>query len=141
MAFPTDLEIARAARLKPLGEIAANGAARPLPRAVRARRHEDRTWAIAELADAPRAKYVVSARSPQPRWEKENHHDVGIGQGFKHIGSGPRGHPATAMGPTFSDQGRRGGGGYSQVVPMEALNLHSPATCTRSPPRTTCSPR
>jgi formate--tetrahydrofolate ligase len=50
---------------------------------------------------------------------------VGLGQAFQHIGK-----TATiairqpSMGPTFGIKGGAAGGGYSQVVPMELLNLH-----------------
>jgi formate--tetrahydrofolate ligase len=50
---------------------------------------------------------------------------VGLGQAFSHIGK--RATVAVrqpAMGPTFGIKGGAAGGGYSQVVPMEMLNLH-----------------
>jgi formate--tetrahydrofolate ligase len=50
---------------------------------------------------------------------------VGLGQGFAHIGK--RATVAIrqpSMGPTFGIKGGAAGGGYSQVVPMEVLNLH-----------------
>jgi len=82
--------------------------------------------AIEELADAPRAKYVVvSAITPTPLGEGKTTTTVGIGQGFKHIGK--RATVAIrqpSMGPTFGIKGGAAGGGYSQVVPMERLNLH-----------------
>jgi len=82
--------------------------------------------AIEELADRPAAKYVVvSAITPTPLGEGKTTTTVGLGQGFKHIGR-----QATvairqpSMGPTFGIKGGAAGGGYSQVVPMEVLNLH-----------------
>ena len=82
--------------------------------------------AIEELADRPTAKYVVvSAITPTPLGEGKTTTTVGLGQGFKHIGR-----QATvairqpSMGPTFGIKGGAAGGGYSQVVPMEVLNLH-----------------
>jgi formate--tetrahydrofolate ligase len=82
--------------------------------------------AIEELADRPTAKYVVvSAITPTPLGEGKTTTTVGLGQGFKHIGK-----QATvairqpSMGPTFGIKGGAAGGGYSQVVPMEVLNLH-----------------
>ncbi len=82
--------------------------------------------AIEELADRPTAKYVVvSAITPTPLGEGKTTTTVGLGQGFRHIGK-----RATisirqpSMGPTFGIKGGAAGGGYSQVVPMEVLNLH-----------------
>ena len=82
--------------------------------------------AIEELADAPKAKYVVvTAVTPTPLGEGKTTTTVGLGQAFKHIGK-----RATiairqpSMGPTFGIKGGAAGGGYSQVVPMEILNLH-----------------
>jgi formate--tetrahydrofolate ligase len=82
--------------------------------------------AIEELSGAPRAKYVlVSAITPTPLGEGKTTTTVGLGQGFKHLGK-----QATvairqpSMGPTLGIKGGAAGGGYSQVVPMELLNLH-----------------
>jgi formate--tetrahydrofolate ligase len=82
--------------------------------------------AIDELADRPRAKYVVvSAVTPTPLGEGKTTTTVGLGQAFSHIGK--RATVAIrqpSMGPTFGIKGGAAGGGYSQVVPMEILNLH-----------------
>jgi formate--tetrahydrofolate ligase len=82
--------------------------------------------AIEDLADRPLAKYVVvSAITPTPLGEGKTTTTVGLGQGLHHIGR-----QATiairqpSMGPTFGIKGGAAGGGYSQVVPMEVLNLH-----------------
>jgi formate--tetrahydrofolate ligase len=82
--------------------------------------------AIDELEDRPRAKYVVvSAITPTLLGEGKTTTTVGLGQAFKHLGK-----TATvavrqpSMGPTFGIKGGAAGGGYSQVVPMEMLNLH-----------------
>ncbi len=127
MAFPTDLEIARQAKLKPLTEIAASmgiGAHLLEP-------HGDslakiRMEAIEELSDRPDANYVVvTAITPTPLGEGKTTTTVGLGQAMALIGR-----QATislrqpSMGPTFGIKGGAAGGGYSQVVPMELLNLH-----------------
>ncbi|MGH3425721.1 MAG: formate--tetrahydrofolate ligase, partial [Nocardioidaceae bacterium] len=50
---------------------------------------------------------------------------VGLGQGFRHIGRlGVVAIRQPSMGPTFGIKGGAAGGGYAQVIPMEALNLH-----------------
>jgi formate--tetrahydrofolate ligase len=125
--FPSDLDIARQARLRPLTEIAA-GAGIPLellePYGTGAAKID--LAAIDAMADRPRAKYVVvSAITPTPLGEGKTTVAVGLSQGFAHIDK-----QATlavrqpSMGPTFGIKGGAAGGGYSQVVPMELLNLH-----------------
>jgi formate--tetrahydrofolate ligase len=82
--------------------------------------------AIDELADRPKAKYVVvSAITPTPLGEGKTTTTVGLGQALSYIGK--RATVAIrqpSMGPTFGIKGGAAGGGYSQVVPMERLNLH-----------------
>ena len=129
MPFPTDLEIASQAELKPLAEIAADAG---IPAemlepygAGSAKVSLDAAEAMA-AAGRPRARYVVvSAITPTPLGEGKTTTTVGLGQGFQHIGR-----TATiairqpSMGPTFGIKGGAAGGGYSQVVPMELFNLH-----------------
>ncbi len=127
MPFPSDLEIARKAMLKPLDDVASEIGIRshllePYGESVM----KIKLAAIEELADAPRAKYVVvTAVTPTPLGEGKTTTTVGLGQGFKHIGKRAM---VTirqpSMGPTFGIKGGAAGGGYSQVVPMEVLNLH-----------------
>ena len=127
MAFPSDLEIARGAALKPLEDIADEmGIPAHLLEPYGEEVMKIKLDAIAELADRPAAKYVVvSAITPTPLGEGKTTTTVGLGQGFRHIGK--RATVAIrqpSMGPTFGIKGGAAGGGYSQVVPMEVLNLH-----------------
>ena len=127
MDFPSDLEIARGAALKPLEDIAAGmGISAHLLEPHGEEVMKIKLEAIAELADRPAARYVVvSAITPTPLGEGKTTTTVGLGQGFRHIGK--RATVAIrqpSMGPTFGIKGGAAGGGYSQVVPMEALNLH-----------------
>jgi formate--tetrahydrofolate ligase len=127
MSFPSDLEIARGAQLEPLGDIAKEmglreGLLEPYGENVA----KIKLDAIDELADRPRARYVVvTAITPTPLGEGKTTTTVGLGQAFRHIGK-----TATiairqpSMGPTFGIKGGAAGGGYSQVVPMETFNLH-----------------
>ena len=127
MAFPSDLEIARGAKLRPIADVAADMGLpphllEPYGRDVM----KVGLGAIEALKDAPKAKYVlVSAITPTPLGEGKTTTTVGLGQGFKHLGK-----QATvavrqpSMGPTLGIKGGAAGGGYSQVVPMELLNLH-----------------
>jgi formate--tetrahydrofolate ligase len=127
MPFPSDLEIARHAQLKPVDDIASEiGLGMHLLEPYGEQVVKIKLSAIEELADAPRAKYVVvTAVTPTPLGEGKTTTTVGLGQAFKHIGK-----RATiairqpSMGPTFGIKGGAAGGGYSQVVPMEVLNLH-----------------
>ncbi|GAA1330891.1 formate--tetrahydrofolate ligase [Pseudonocardia xinjiangensis] len=127
MSFSPNLRIAQSASLKPLGDIADGMGIGPhLLEAYGENVAKIKLKAIAELADRPRAKYVVvSAVTPTPLGEGKTTTTVGLGQAMAHIGR--RATVAIrqpSMGPTFGIKGGAAGGGYSQVVPMEILNLH-----------------
>jgi formate--tetrahydrofolate ligase len=127
VTFPPDLEIARRARLLPMPEIAAlMGIGPHLLEPYGYDVAKIRLEAIEELADRPKAKYVVvSAITPTPLGEGKTTTTVGLGQALSLIGK--RATVAIrqpSMGPTFGIKGGAAGGGYSQVVPMERLNLH-----------------
>src|ERR687897_842443 len=127
MTLPKNLEVARQAKLRPLNEIAAEiGIGEHLLEPYGENVAKIKLQAIEELADRPKAKYVVvTAITPTPLGEGKTTTTVGLGQAFKHIGK-----RATiairqpSMGPTFGIKGGAAGGGYSQVIPMELLNLH-----------------
>ena len=129
MGIPTDIEIASAASLRPPVEIA--GRLGIPPQFVEP---YGRSVAKIDLAclTAPgqptqqRAKYVViSAVTPTPLGEGKTTTAVGLADGLARIG---RNVAVTlrqpSMGPTFGIKGGAAGGGYSQVVPMDKLNLH-----------------
>ncbi|MGA1050725.1 MAG: formate--tetrahydrofolate ligase [Ilumatobacteraceae bacterium] len=127
MSFPTDLEIARAARPAPLPEVAASmGIAPHLLMPYGDELAKIRLDAIDELSDRPRGKYVVvTAITPTPLGEGKTTTTVGLGQAMKHIGKrAVLSLRQPSMGPTFGIKGGAAGGGYSQVIPMELLNLH-----------------
>jgi formate--tetrahydrofolate ligase len=127
MAFPSDLAIAQGASLKPLTEIAAQMGIGPhLLEPYGDSLAKIKLDAVDELADRPKAKYVVvSAITPTPLGEGKTTTTVGLGQAFKHLGkSATIAVRQPSMGPTFGIKGGAAGGGYSQVVPMELLNLH-----------------
>ena len=114
VSFPSDLEIANGASLKPLGDIAATAGIPEdclEPYGVGAAKIS--LDAIPRMQDRPRAKYVVvSAITPTPLGEGKTTTTVGLGQAFQHIGS-----TATiairqpSMGPTFGIKGGAAGGG------------------------------
>ena len=127
MPLPPAIEIARQATLLPMSDIAAQmgigpGLLEPYGTNV-AKVSLD---AVEALADRPRARYVVvTAVTPTPLGEGKTTTTVGLGQALACIGR-----QATiairqpSMGPTFGIKGGAAGGGYSQVVPFENLNLH-----------------
>ena len=127
MAFPSDLEIASQARLRPLEDIAAgSGIPQECLEFYGKGAAKVDLAAVEAMADRPRARYVVvSAITPTPLGEGKTTTTVGLGQAFQHIGR-----TATiairqpSMGPTFGIKGGAAGGGYSQCVPMELFNLH-----------------
>ncbi len=127
MSFPSDLEIARGANLRPLTQIAEEaGIPTEMLEPYGAGAAKISLDAIEALADRPRARYVVvTAITPTPLGEGKTTTTVGLGQGFGHINK-----RATiairqpSLGPTFGIKGGAAGGGYSQVVPMELFNLH-----------------
>lgn len=127
MSFPTDLQIAQSATLAPLTEIAESIGL--LPEHLEPYGRDVAKIDIDALGDVsarPRGKYVVvTAITPTPLGEGKTTTSVGLAQAMKHVGK--RGLLALrqpSMGPTFGIKGGAAGGGYSQVVPMEKLNLH-----------------
>ncbi len=125
--LPADLEIARSVRPRPVEQVAAGmGLApewlEPYGRDVA----KVRLQAIEALADRPRARYVVvTAITPTPLGEGKTTTAIGLAQGFHHIGrSATVALRQPSMGPTFGIKGGAAGGGYSQVIPMERINLH-----------------
>src|SRR5689334_3499835 len=125
--FPTDLEIARRAELRPIEEVAASAGIgaehlEPYGRYVT----KVAATALATLADRPPAKYVViTAVTPTPLGEGKTTTSIGLAQGLAALGH--RSMLALrqpSLGPTFGIKGGAAGAGWSQVVPMEAVNLH-----------------
>ncbi len=127
MPFPSDLEIARAGKPLPLPDIAAQmGIGEHLLEPYGRELAKISLEAIDELKDRPKAKYVVvTAITPTPLGEGKTTTTVGLGQAMKHIGKNAViSLRQPSMGPTFGIKGGAAGGGYSQVIPMELLNLH-----------------
>jgi formate--tetrahydrofolate ligase len=123
----TDLEIGHAATLHPIEEVAAAAgiAAEHLETYGRYIAKVAPTAQVA-LSDQPRAKYIViTAVTPTPLGEGKTTTSIGLAQGL-----GLLGHRSMlslrqpSLGPTFGIKGGAAGAGYSQVVPMEAVNLH-----------------
>ena len=127
MALPPAIEIARQAKLRPIDEIAGQMGIPPgLLEHYGANVAKINLDVVEALADRPRARYVVvTAITPTPLGEGKTTTTVGLGQALACLGK-----QATiairqaSMGPTFGIKGGAAGGGYSQVVPFENLNLH-----------------
>lgn len=125
--LPSDIEIAQAAQLAPIPEVAATVGIDekylvPYGRHV-AKVELD---AIEAMSDRPDAKYVVvTAITPTPLGEGKTTTAVGLSQGLAKIGKKPvLALRQPSLGPVFGIKGGAAGGGYSQIVPMESLNLH-----------------
>ncbi|NBT37167.1 MAG: formate--tetrahydrofolate ligase [Actinobacteria bacterium] len=131
MSFPSDLEIARAGKPKPLKEplkeiAAMMGIGEQFLEPYGTQLAKISLDAIDSLQGRPKAKYVVvTAITPTPLGEGKTTTTVGLGQAMKHIGKNAViSLRQPSMGPTFGIKGGAAGGGYSQVIPMELLNLH-----------------
>ena len=112
MAMPSDLEIARQAHLRPIAEIAKDMGIEPsLLEHYGENVAKIKLDAIAELADRPKAKYVVvSAITPTPLGEGKTTTVVGLGQAMKHIGKRATiSNPPALDGPHLRHQGWSGG--------------------------------
>ncbi|MBW3163967.1 formate--tetrahydrofolate ligase [Ferrimonas balearica] len=81
---------------------------------------------LQRLDNAPRGKLVVvTAITPTPLGEGKTVTTIGLSQGLKAIGQQVMACiRQPSMGPVFGVKGGAAGGGYSQVAPMEELNLH-----------------
>lgn len=127
MALPPAIEIARHAKLRPIDEIAGQMGIPPgLLEHYGLNVAKMNLDAVESLAGRPKARYVVvTAITPTPLGEGKTTTTVGLGQALACLGK-----QATiairqaSMGPTFGIKGGAAGGGYSQVVPFENLNLH-----------------
>jgi formate--tetrahydrofolate ligase len=81
---------------------------------------------IDSLAERPKGKLIlVTAISPTPAGEGKTTTTVGLGDALNHIGKRAviclR---EPSLGPVFGMKGGAAGGGFSQVIPMEDINLH-----------------
>lgn len=126
-ALPTDLQIAQNAAMLPPEEIAAQlgiGSEYLSPYGRTVAKVDPAV--IDTMTDRAQGKYiVVTAITPTPLGEGKTTTAVGLAQGLKYIGkSNVLTLRQPSMGPTFGIKGGAAGAGYSQVLPMETLNLH-----------------
>ncbi len=123
----SDIEIARAARLKPISEIAAKigapeSALRPFGRFIAKLEYDF----LKSLSNRPEGKLIlVTAISPTPAGEGKTTTTIGLGDALNRIGRKTMiclREPS--LGPCFGVKGGATGGGHAQVVPMDEINLH-----------------
>ncbi|MEG2125057.1 MAG: formate--tetrahydrofolate ligase [Hydrogenoanaerobacterium sp.] len=123
----TDIEIAQSAKLLPIVNIAENIGlfSDELEQYGRykAKISEDVYTRLAKKDDGKLV--LVTAINPTPAGEGKTTMTVGLGQGMKKIGKNAIiALREPSLGPVFGIKGGAAGGGYSQVVPMEDINLH-----------------
>jgi len=126
-SVPSDIEISRSAKPKPITQVARDAGILPEELEpygdVKAKVKLD---ILDRLADASNGKYIdVTAITPTPLGEGKTTTAVGLTQALgvidKNVFLCIR---QPSMGPTFGIKGGAAGGGYSQVIPMEEFNLH-----------------
>jgi len=122
----TDLDIAKTIQLKPIHEIAAQLSI-PIEDLILYGKYKAKLplSLIDESKIAKSNLVLVSAISPTPAGEGKTTVSIGLSQGLNRIGKKTcvvlR---EPSLGPVFGIKGGATGGGYSQVLPMEDINLH-----------------
>lgn len=123
----SDIEIAQAAKLKPIQEIGASlGISAEHLEPYGHYKAKMSLKYLDALPEKPNSKLIlVTAISPTPAGEGKTTTTVGLGDALRHIGKNSliclR---EPSLGPVFGMKGGAAGGGYAQVVPMEDINLH-----------------
>ncbi|HEY5362880.1 MAG TPA: formate--tetrahydrofolate ligase [Aestuariivirga sp.] len=127
MTVKSDIEIARAAKMKPIMEI---GKALGIPAEDLVPYGHTKAKVtlkyIDSLAKKPNGKLIlVTAINPTPAGEGKTTTTVGLGDGLNKIGKKAIvALREPSLGPCFGMKGGAAGGGYAQIVPMEDINLH-----------------
>jgi formate--tetrahydrofolate ligase len=123
----SDIEIAQAATMKPIREIASSiGIDEKYLELYGNYKAKVQLEILDELKDKPKGKYIdVTAITPTPLGEGKTVTTIGLSQALNKIGK----KTITcirqpSLGPVFGIKGGAAGGGYSQVLPMEDFNLH-----------------
>jgi methylenetetrahydrofolate dehydrogenase (NADP+) / methenyltetrahydrofolate cyclohydrolase / formyltetrahydrofolate synthetase len=125
---PSDIEIAQAADIKKITEVAEEVGILPDElEPYGSYKAKVKLDVLKRLKDVPDGKYIdVTAITPTPLGEGKSTTMVGLSQALgAHLGK----RVFTCIrqpsqGPTFGIKGGAAGGGYSQVIPMEDFNLH-----------------
>jgi formate--tetrahydrofolate ligase len=122
---PTDIEIAQAAKLRPIQDVAAELGLGPediLPYG----HYKAKISAEVVARGRPRGRLVlVTGTNPTPAGEGKSTVTVGLADAFRRLGSkvvvAIR---EPSLGPVFGVKGGAAGGGYAQLAPMDEINLH-----------------
>lgn len=123
----TDIEIAAQAKMKRITDVVAAMGIRPEELEpyghYKAKLSDD---LLTRLQDRPDGKLVlVTAVNPTPAGEGKTTVSIGLGQAMCKLGKNAViALREPSLGPVFGIKGGAAGGGYSQVVPMEDINLH-----------------
>ncbi len=123
----TDIEIAQQAKMKKIGEIAANlGIEEDEVEQYGHYKAKLNQKLFDRLADKPDGKLIlVTAINPTPAGEGKTTTSVGLCEAMNKIGrKAILALREPSLGPVFGIKGGAAGGGYAQVVPMEDINLH-----------------
>ncbi len=126
-SVPPDLEIAQAAELIPIQEVAETiGITQDELELYGKYKAKIDISVLERLKDKPNGKYIdVTCITPTPLGEGKTVNTIGLAMGLNTIGrSAICCIRQPSLGPTFGIKGGAAGGGYSQVVPMEDFNLH-----------------
>ncbi len=127
MTFKSDIEIAQATELMHIGEIAEKTGIdmKYIEQYGNYKAKVDYSI-LSDMADKPNGKLVlVTAITPTPAGEGKTTTTVGVSDGLRRIGKKAIvALREPSLGPVFGIKGGAAGGGYSQVVPMEDINLH-----------------
>jgi len=127
--FPSDIEIAQSSELRPIGEIAQRAGfedadfecyGRHIAKITR-----EKCLALSSAKSGNGKLILVTAMSPTPAGEGKTTTAVGLADALSSIGEKAMlclREPS--LGPCFGMKGGAAGGGYSQVLPMEEINLH-----------------
>jgi len=121
---PSDIEIAQKARMRPIADVAAEIGLGLDDLDLYGKYKAKIPIEIAQRPIKGRL-VVVTAMNPTPAGEGKSTVTVGLTQALKRLG-----HNALmcmrepSLGPVFGVKGGAAGGGYSQVLPMEDINLH-----------------
>lgn len=122
--MPSDLEIAQAHKSQPIVDIA-KVAGIPEEAMIPYGRYIAKVDPMAIKSDKKSKLILVTAINPTPAGEGKTTVSVGLADGMTKIGKKAMlALREPSLGPVFGMKGGATGGGYAQVVPMEAINLH-----------------
>lgn len=125
--FKSDIEIAQAATMKPIVEVAAKLGLKEDDLELYGKyKAKISNEALQTLKTKQTGKIIlVTAINPTPAGEGKSTVTVGLGDALNRLGKNPMiAMREPSLGPTMGIKGGATGGGYSQVLPMEDINLH-----------------